>query len=324
MGSGKSLITKYRPESFDDVIGQENAVNALVNCIGLENTRLFLFSGISGVGKTTLARITAKELGCVSIYEMDAATNNSVDGMREKVSQWSVPSLISPKASCVIIDECHALSKQAWQPLLKITEEPPKHLYIMLCTTDESKVIPTIATRATNFRLQPVAMLEIAKYLQKISKREKLDIDKSVIRLAAKKALGSVRQGLSNLSLVCGANKDEAAQLLKESAQDTEIIEICRAMARGRLDAEDFPFYMQSLSADMKANPEGVRLVMLSYFCKIVVSNKDDIQDETISALSVLRELVKDNWMGQEGLARMFLFFAELCLADDEEDDDEE
>jgi DNA polymerase-3 subunit gamma/tau len=150
------LVIKYRPKSFEEVIGHEDMLMALLRAISSDTCpHSFLFTGVSGLGKTTLARITAMELQADPL-EIDAASNNGVDATRGLVELGQHMSMVGDGRRAIIIDECHTLSKQAWQPLLKLLEEPPDHLYIMLCTTELEKVPDTIRNRCFHVVLKPL------------------------------------------------------------------------------------------------------------------------------------------------------------------------
>src|SRR3989304_1453147 len=145
-----TLHTKYRPKHFEEVIGQIEIVKSLQNLIETgKMPKSFLFTGPSGTGKTTLARIIANKLGCdiQNIIEVDAATNTGVEDMRVLCEGLRYPAFGLTTVKVAIVDECQEISKSSWSSLLKIIEEPPSHLYFVFCTTEPSKVLDTIKTR---------------------------------------------------------------------------------------------------------------------------------------------------------------------------------
>lgn len=269
-----SLLTKYRPKTFDEVIGQTAAIKALRGALKRGDAHTFLFVGPSGTGKTTLARLTAAEVGCVpaNLTEIDAATHTGIEDMRTVAADQ----LYKPWANGmkgVIVDEFHALSKPAVQSLLKILEEPPEWLFWFLCTTEPTKVPEAIKTRSLTIALKPVAEGTLFAYLLGIAEREKLDVDDDVIELCAKEANGSPRQGVANLTL-CATAKDAkvASDLLRSASDSAEVIDLCRALVRGARWAE-----VQKLLAGLTdKNPESIRHVVRAYVTKVVLNAKGE------------------------------------------------
>jgi len=221
----QALARKYRPQTFSDIIGQETVVRTLQNAI--EQKRIhhaYLFSGVRGVGKTTLARILAKALNCVSgpapepdntcsmcteitegidldVREIDAATYTGVDNIRElrEVTQFHPA---RDRYRIFIIDEAHMLSTPAWNALLKILEEPPPHVIFMFATTEVQKVLPTILSRVQKFALRKITLDELIDRLAQICKAEKIQADRDALEIIARRGEGSVRDSLSLLDQI--------------------------------------------------------------------------------------------------------------------------
>ncbi len=198
---------KYRPESFDSVVGQEHITQTLVNEI--KNDRLaqaFLFCGPRGVGKTTCARILAKEInkGTVpddydfsfNIFELDAASHNSVEDIRALNEQVRIPPQTGDY-KVYIIDEVHMLSQSAFNAFLKTLEEPPKYAIFILATTERHKILPTILSRCQIFNFDRIQVPEIVTHLQSIAKDEKIEAEEEALHLIAQKADGAMRDALS-------------------------------------------------------------------------------------------------------------------------------
>jgi DNA polymerase III subunit gamma/tau len=204
----------YRPQQFNEVIGQDLAVRVLKNAIETKRIKNgYLLSGSRGVGKTTIARIFAKSLNNVivnpeaniDIYEMDAASNTSVDDIRLLIENASTPPLAG-EYKIFIIDEVHMLSKSAMNALLKILEEPPVYLVFVFATTNPEKVIPTVLSRLIKLDLINHTQENLEKNLESIAKKEKMDIDKESISLIAKKANGGQRDAINYLQTVFDYN----------------------------------------------------------------------------------------------------------------------
>lgn len=169
-----SLATKYRPKTWEEVVGQDSIVSILNKQLEANNIKnTYIFSGASGCGKTTVARLFIDRInkGCGQPYELDAASNSGVDNIREIVKSSQERSLIS-EYKAYIIDECHALSNQAWQAFLKCIEEPPKYTIFIFCTTEPNKIPDTIKNRCMRFNFNRVESSLIYKRLCYIAENE--------------------------------------------------------------------------------------------------------------------------------------------------------
>ncbi|MCI0551430.1 MAG: AAA family ATPase, partial [Anaerolineae bacterium] len=226
-----ALYDRYRPRTFDDVIGQVPTVRSLQKLVK-GGSHAFLFTGPSGCGKTTLSRICARELGSPNPREIDASTFTGIDAMRQVQQDMQFKPFGNEKARAVIIDEAHGLSKQAWNSLLKSIEEPPQHLYWFLCTTEPAKVPKTIVTRCTSFHLSELSREDLDALLIHVCKSEKYKLAEGVATLCVREADGSARQLLVNLAKCYGAkDRVEAAALLRSVQDSDATIELCRYIA---------------------------------------------------------------------------------------------
>ncbi|MBC3847950.1 DNA polymerase III subunit gamma/tau [Winogradskyella echinorum] len=199
---------KYRPQTFKDVVGQQAITNTLLNAI--ENNHLaqaLLFTGPRGVGKTTCARILAKMINSDSntsededfafnIFELDAASNNSVDDIRSLTDQVRIPPQVG-KYKVYIIDEVHMLSQAAFNAFLKTLEEPPKHCIFILATTEKHKIIPTILSRCQIFDFKRITVTDAKEYLKYIAKEQDITAEDDALHIIAQKADGAMRDALS-------------------------------------------------------------------------------------------------------------------------------
>lgn len=224
---------KYRPTTFDSVVGQQSITNTLKNAIKTNHlAQAFLFCGSRGVGKTTCARILAKTINCsnrtdnveacnecdscksfndgrsMNIYELDAASNNSVDNIRELTDQVRFAPQIG-KYKVYIIDEVHMLSSAAFNAFLKTLEEPPAHAIFILATTEKHKIIPTILSRCQIFDFNRIKVDDIAQHLLGIAQKEGIDAEEEALHIIAQKAEGALRDALSIFDQIVSFSGDK-------------------------------------------------------------------------------------------------------------------
>jgi len=211
-----ALYRKYRPQGFDDVIGQEPVVRTLKNAVSAGNVRqAYLFAGPRGTGKTSLARILAKALNCaqgptpdpdgrchacqaiaagtsLDVVEMDAASQRGIDDIRE-IRERVVLQPVEGRYKVYILDEAHQLTDAAWQALLKLIEEPPPHLVFVFCTTELSKVLATVRSRCQTFVFARPRLPELVRYLRRVADGEGIQVPDQALALVARGARGLAR-----------------------------------------------------------------------------------------------------------------------------------
>ena len=200
---------KYRPTNFDSVIGQKHVAETLMHEIETNKlAQAFLFTGPRGVGKTTCARILAKVINsrlegvdpnqdfAFNIFELDAASNNSVDDIRHLIDQVRIPPQVG-KYKVYIIDEVHMLSSAAFNAFLKTLEEPPSYAIFILATTEKHKILPTILSRCQVFNFNRIEIKDMVEHLKEIAAKEGVQADENALHLIARKADGGLRDALS-------------------------------------------------------------------------------------------------------------------------------
>jgi DNA polymerase III subunit gamma/tau len=218
------LHLKYRPQVLNEIIGQAHIVDTLTNAIAYQKIApAYLFTGPKGTGKTSSARILAKSLNCQSkteptpepcsncnscrsiaasssldVTELDAASHSGVDNMRELISNLQLKP-IEGRYKILIVDECHALSHQSWQALLKIVEQPPVHVVFVFCTTEIDKVPETIISRCQKFDFRRVSLDEVTNYLSGVAAKENINITPAAVAAIAKASKGHLRDSLKLL-----------------------------------------------------------------------------------------------------------------------------
>ena len=245
MSTNKTVLaTKYRPQVFNELVGQNIIVETIQKSISLNKIpNAFLFTGIRGVGKTTIARILAKALNCsdpkknnclnnscsncsqisesrhIDVLEMDAASKTGVDDVRDLI-EFSRYGPTSSKYKIFIIDEVHMLSKQAFNALLKTLEEPPGYLKFIFATTEVNKIPVTVLSRCQRFDLMRISFDELLTFLKKVTLLEKKELDEDILKLVVKMSEGSVRDSLSLLDRVFLSDNNDGKKLDLKSAQE--------------------------------------------------------------------------------------------------------
>jgi DNA polymerase III subunit gamma/tau len=227
-----ALYRKYRPQSFEEVVGQEAVVRTLGNAIATDAVRqAYLFAGPRGTGKTSMARILAKCLNCaqgptttpdgtchacraiaagtsLDVIEMDAASQRGIDDIRE-IRDRVVLQPVEGRYKVYILDEAHQLTDAAWNALLKLIEEPPPHLVFVFCTTDLSKVLPTVRSRCQTFVFQRPRLQDLVRKLRLIADAEGIDVSDQALALVARGARGAYRDAESTLDQLASATGNQ-------------------------------------------------------------------------------------------------------------------
>ncbi len=227
-----ALYRKYRPQDFEEVVGQEPIVRTLKNAISRGEVRqAYLFAGPRGTGKTSLARILAKGLNCeqgptptpdkvchacvaiangssLDVVEMDAASQRGIDDIRE-IRERVILQPAEGRYKVYILDEAHQLTDAAWNALLKLIEEPPPHLVFVFCTTDLAKVLPTVRSRCQTFVFQRPRLAELVSYLRRVADGEGIDVPDQALSLIARGARGSHRDAVSTLDQLSAATEGQ-------------------------------------------------------------------------------------------------------------------
>ncbi|MDA9608408.1 DNA polymerase III subunit gamma/tau, partial [Candidatus Actinomarina] len=197
----QALYRKYRPEKLSQLVGQEEAVSLITQQIKKDNLgHAYLFSGPRGVGKTSLARIIATQLGCDPIFditEIDAASNNKVDDIRDMNESVNFIASSPGQKRVYILDEVHMLSNAASNAFLKTLEEPPEHIIFILATTEPERVLETVKSRTTHIVFKKISEEDIVKTIQEIGKKEKMILELDVLKIIATFSDGSLRDGIN-------------------------------------------------------------------------------------------------------------------------------
>src|SRR5207302_2976609 len=249
-----ALYRKYRPQDFEEVVGQEAIVRTLKNAISSGQVRqAYLFAGPRGTGKTSLARILAKGLNCaqgptptpdkvcnacvtiangtsLDVVEMDAASQRGIDDIRE-IRERVVLQPVEGRYKVYILDEAHQLTDAAWNALLKLIEEPPPHLLFIFCTTELQKVIPTVRSRCQTFSFARPRFEDLVKVLRRVADGEGFDVPEAALSQIARAAKGSFRDAVSMLDQLAAATGGEvtvqAVLQLLGAVEEDALFQLC-------------------------------------------------------------------------------------------------
>lgn len=270
-----SLTLKYRPRQFKDVIGQAHVIKPLERLIKERKKHAFCFTGRSGTGKTTLARICAEALGGgEELKEIDGATHTGIDDWR---AIRSTLSYVPMKGKCrpLILDEAHRLSKNAWDSLLKDIEEPPDHMFWFFCTTEPDKVPTAIRTRCSMFDLVSVNAQDLFDLLGSVCDQEKLDTPDDILEFIARGSDGSPRQALAYLEVAYECStKDEAAKLMRNAEQGGAPVDVARGLLKGTLRFADACRLCSAMQGTTPA--ETARRIIVAFLSKCLIGAKGD------------------------------------------------
>jgi len=260
------LYKKYRPRSLKTIVGQTGAKNSLQKFIENGNIpHAQLYIGPSGCGKTTAARImrTALDCGDADFMEINSSSERGIDITRQ-IAKAAQLTPMAGSARLFLLDECHALTKDAQNALLKLLEDPPKAAYFILCTTDPDKVIKTIRTRCTEVKFGLLSADEVDKLLKRVIKREEFNVSEDILAEMNEAAEGSARKALVILEQV-GMIEGEEAQLAaiqSVSLDKEEAIKICRTLFAPAPQWSVIAVVLKSLA---KEEPEGIRYLVLAF-----------------------------------------------------------
>lgn len=268
----------------------------------------FLFTGGSGTGKTTLARILANAFAgaqatAANIEEVDAATNSGADAMRSVVTRSLYRAVGASPVKIIIVDECHRLSAAAWTILLKPLEEPPKHVYWALCTTDPGKVPKAILTRCLRYDLKPVDEVSIYELLLKVSQAEGFGISEEVLEVIAEGCGGSPRQALVFLELCrFSENPNDARRVIRTAAQMKEPVDLARLLIAKH--GANWQSAVRIINSMENVDAETVRIVLVNYVAGALAKSRTE--DEARNLLRVL-DCFSTTYNPSDKLAPLFI-----------------
>lgn len=276
------LYRRYRPQNFSEIVGNEATIKSLKK--EMENgSHVFLMTGPAGCGKTTLARIMAKEVGAgpLSIHEINSAENRGIDTAREVMEQMRYnPS--DGKALVWIFDECHQWLAPVQNAFLKALEDTPEHVYFFLCTTDPQKLIAPLKTRCSIINVKPLSDDEMTYLLKRTARAEKIKISSEVYERICEIAQGGSRKGLKLLAKVIYLDSDEERlEVLKagEDNETSETIELCRALCK-KTNVKTLFQLLKNVDA---TDAEKVRQAVMGYMNSCIL--KGSVTNEIVATI---------------------------------------
>lgn len=285
----------HRPKKFKTLIGNKALAKQLLNALNEKNIGRFahaiMLDGASGCGKTTIARIIAKKLGCGKgeLIEVNAASTRGIDFIRTVINKAQYKP-VTGKARVYIFDEAHQLSNDAQNGLLKLIEDYPKSSYFIFCSTNPEKILQTIKTRCAKYTVKTLEDDEIEELLKTVIKKEKLKVDKDVLKLVIEASDGIPRQALVYLGMVVGV-KDykKAKELIKSSIYDSkQAIDMCRALMQEANWSQ-----LSKLIKDLEGQDyEKIRLAVLGYFTACIMSTSDKQINNIVKYNAIMEEFV--------------------------------
>jgi len=279
------LHLKYRPRTFKTFMGNKAMVKSLVSILEKDRVQAFMFSGPAGCGKTSVGRIIKNYYKCSDkdFFEHDLAKRGGVDTIREIIDNARFFPLFG-KYKIYLLDEAHMLTAEGANALLKILEEPPKHVKFILCTTNPGKVISTIKSRCSKFTVAPLQPVEMLDLLEKVCDKEGIEVSDRIMKVLIMNSNGSAREALVILDQISQIeDDDDIKEAIIEgtisSADEANVIDLCRFLLANRGWSE-----IAKLLEKITIEPEKVRQTVLSYSNKVLLG-KDSKRAATIIKL---------------------------------------
>ena len=267
-----SLATRYRPQRLDQVVGNRSIIRYVQNLRVQEPGRrphAFLFSGCSGSGKTSLARLVAKTLGCKrgDFHELDSADFRGIDTIREIRRQMTLHPLHG-SISFWLMDECHQLTRDAQEAILKALEEPPDHAFFALATTEPEKLKPTLRRRCIHLRVRALDIDDVMERLSLICEREGIKCSKDTLAMIADQSRGSLGVAVAVLDRISSSDEKEHEKVVNEyQVGEERVLNLCQALLKRKTWSEVANILVQLEEEE----PESLRQAILGYLYRVLL-----------------------------------------------------
>ena len=293
-----ALYHDYRPTDLDEVVGNKSTVKSLKAMLDRDEDvpHAFLFTGGSGCGKTTLGRILANAMGVYdperskgmnpNYREVDSADFRGIDSIREIRQQMNLTPMGGGKARVWLLDECHKLTNEAQNALLKALEDPPDHVYFILCTTNPEKLLKTIKSRCTVFNVEPLGQKTMLRFLNEICEEEEVEVPQDVLKLIAKNSQGHPRAALVALDKIIDLDEDDMLEAAEQAAEEeSQVIDLCQALIK----RSPWKKVSEILNGLKNKEPESIRWAVLGY-CNSVMLNSATPNPNAYLVMDAFRE----------------------------------
>jgi DNA polymerase III subunit gamma/tau len=292
----------YRPVEFSEIVGNKMVVDTLTAFFERKSLpHTLLFTGSAGCGKTTFARIVCNKLDCSEedTYEINMSNNRGIDTARDIIKNAYLKPMLG-KVKVYIFDEVHKATNEFQNAMLKLLEEPPEHLYFILCTTDPSKLLKTVISRCTLFEVNTLGDTKMSKLLEEILLKKKSKLTRPVIQEIIKKAEGVPRDALIILDQVANLKSEEVqiSAVKKIKLEESEVIELCRALLEGKKWK-----IVSGILKNLKAEPEQIRRAVLGYFTKVLLGDNQNNSVQAALVIDAFKGHVYDSGMAGVVLA---------------------
>lgn len=266
------LYKRYRPKTLKGLVGQDSTVSSLETLIERGLPHCLMLTGPSGCGKTTVARILAREIKCSKsdFTELNAADFKGIDTIRDIRRSINLKPL-NGASRVWMIDECHKLTSDAQNAILKMLEDPPEHAFFMLCTTDPQKVIRTVHTRSTQIQLGSLAPLALCKLIKRVAVKESMEVSDKIIKQIAEASEGSGRKALVLLEQVgmLDGDSEQSKAIAATTVDQEQAIELARALFNSR---SKWPQVAAILKAMQDQDSENIRYCVLGYARSVLLN----------------------------------------------------